>query len=154
MNRAERRRAAREAGQARGSAALPKQPFWILAICMGAALLGVGLYAEWTDTGVHPQPRADAHAGHVVPAERYAEFNRAEDAYTKAAAIPEVLDGLFCYCLCSQHSGHYSLLDCFRGDHGSACDVCMNEAALAYEMVQQGASLDEIRGEIDQLYGA
>lgn len=153
MSRAERRRQARKGGTS-APPTTPKQPYWILAVCIGAALLGVGLYAEWTDIGPHPQPRADAHAAQVVPAERYASYNRAEDAYTKAAAIPEVLDGLYCYCLCSQHSGHYSLLDCFLGDHGAACDICMNEAALAYSMVQQGASLEEIRGEIDQLYGA
>jgi hypothetical protein len=69
-----------------------------------------------------------------------------------AADIPQVLDGLYCHCDCSNHSGHRSLLTCFQDDHGAACDVCLTEAALAFRMTGEGRSLKEIRKAVDDLY--
>lgn len=152
MNRAERRRLEREAGHARSRQA--KKPYWILAVCAGAGLLGVGVVAQLTDPGPHPEARVEALAPDVMEAERYSGMGRAMQAYQMAAAIPAILDGLYCYCFCSDHSGHYSLLDCFAGDHGAACDVCMREVDIAYRMTMQGESVAAIRKEIDRVYGA
>ncbi len=137
-----------------GPARAATKPYWILAVCAGAGLLGVGVVAQLNDSGPHPEARAIDHASHVMPAARYAGMGQAQAAYERAAVIPAVLDQLFCYCFCSQHSGHYSLLDCFADDHGAACDVCMREVFIAYDMVQQGASVEQIREAIDQTYGA
>jgi hypothetical protein len=68
------------------------------------------------------------------------------------AEIPHVIDGLYCHCACSEHSGHYSLLDCFHDDHGARCDVCLSEAAMAHRMHNDGESVDAIRDAIDRLY--
>jgi hypothetical protein len=125
---------------------------WVAGLLVVAALL-LAVLAMSGDGGIHPEPRAGVHAGDVVAAERYASFPRVAAAYEKAAAIPAVLDGLYCHCDCSDHSGHYSLLDCFRDDHAAYCDVCMAEAELAYTMTGQGKSLDEIRAAIDGFYG-
>ena len=98
MSRASRRRTERESTTTAPGA---KQPYWILAGSVGAALLVVTIVAEVMAPGVHPEPRAEAHAPHVMPAERYASYVRAEAAYEMAAQIPQVIDGLYCYCFCS-----------------------------------------------------
>lgn len=67
------------------------------------------------------------------------------DIYRMAAEIPEVLDGIYCYCDCHMNMQHRSLVDCFRSDHAGKCDVCLNEAKIACQMHKEGKSLDEIR---------
>lgn len=119
---------------------------------IGLAIVAAFLAAQ--DAGAtHPEPRANAQAHHVVPQERYTDYPRIAQVYAQAAEIKEVLDGIYCYCECSKHSGHYSLLECFETDHGAACDVCLSEAALAYRMHQDGKTLDQIRDAVDGLYG-
>jgi hypothetical protein len=73
--------------------------------------------------------------------------------YRQVAEIPQVIDGLYCYCDCRYHADHYSLFDCFRDDHGAACDICLVQAELAYRMTQEGRTLQEIRATTDRLYG-
>jgi len=121
---------------------------------VAAGLLGVAIYAGITSPGHHPAPRAAEHHPHLVESARYDGYPRAERAYAWAASIPGVLDGLYCHCQCKEHSGHYSLLDCFASDHGAGCDVCMTEVEVAYEMTRQGASLADIRAAVDRTYGA
>lgn len=122
----------------------------------GGALV-LGLLIVWTvaasSSTHHPEPRADMDHTHVVPAERYADFPRVAQTYAKVAEIPHVIDGIYCYCACSEHSGHHSLLDCFHDDHGAYCDICLSQADIAHRMhTGEGASLDEIRAAIDRLY--
>lgn len=100
----------------------------------------------------HPMPRIDAHTMHVMPAARYASNPGIADVYEMAAEIPAVLDGVYCYCFCHNTFGHYSLLDCFMDDHAADCDICLREAIMAYQMNQQGSSLDQIRQSVDQQY--
>ncbi len=89
----------------------------------------------------------------MVSAERYASYPRVSEMYSQAAEVAAVLDGLHCYCDCSKHSAHRSLLTCFESDHGAACDICLTEAAIAYRMTKDGRALDDIRDAIDELYG-
>lgn len=126
---------------------------WIMAGSVTAALLGVALVAELTGPGLHPAPRVAEQASHVMPAERYERSARVREAYTLAAAIPGVFDGIYCYCRCSEHSGHYSLLDCFADDHAAGCDVCMREAEMAFDMSSRGSTLEQIRDQVDRMYG-
>ena len=100
----------------------------------------------------HPEPREHIGHEHVAPADRYEAYPRVAQVYRMAAASPHVIDGIYCYCDCSEHSGHYSLLDCFHDDHAARCDICLSEAAMAYRMDQDGESLDRIRTAIDRLY--
>jgi hypothetical protein len=74
---------------------------------------------------------------------------RIMQAYQAARAVPATLDGLYCYCQCNEHMGHRSLLICFHSQHGAGCDVCIDEAVQAHEMVQQGRTLADIRAAID-----
>lgn len=125
-----------------------------IAVWGSAAVLAVaaGLFAARDASASHPEPRPDAHSRHVAAAERYSEFPRVAGIYATAAEVKGVLDGIFCYCLCREHSGHYSLLDCFKDDHAARCDVCLSEAALAHKMNGEGASLDQIRAAVDGFY--
>ena len=121
---------------------------------MAAVLAGGGGFLAARDASAsHPDPRPDAHSHHVASADRYGEYPRVAAIYTQAQEIKVVLDGLYCYCNCSEHSGHYSLLDCFADDHAARCDICLSEAALAWQMTGQGKSLDQVRDAIDNMYG-
>jgi hypothetical protein len=120
---------------------------------MAILVVGLGLVATRSANAAdHPDPRAGLTAADVDSPEKYAAYPRVREIYTMAAQIPQVLDGLYCHCDCSKHSNHRSLLTCFQDDHGAACDVCLTEAALAYDMTRQGKSLKEIRRAVDGLY--
>jgi hypothetical protein len=119
-----------------------------------AGLLVVALVAgpRGSSSDHHPSPRADAHSMHVLPAARYAGMPGVGEVYQMAAEIPGVMDGVYCYCECLTNFGHYSLLECFINDHAAACDICLREAIMAYEMTSRGDSLDDIRQEVDRRY--
>jgi hypothetical protein len=149
MSRAARRRAGRR-GERRS---FNKAPLWIMTGSVAAGLLVVALVAGPRGGGSHhPMPRMDAHSMHVMPAARYATMPGVAEVYEWAAEIPGVLDGIYCYCECLTNFGHYSLLDCFIDDHAAACDICLREAILAYEMTGRGDALDAIRQEVDRRY--
>ena len=156
MSRAEKRRRARNRDSGgRGGSGNSWHLTWILVASAGAAFLVLAVPSQVGRTGAtHPTPRVAEVASDVVPDARYAGQPRARRAYQIAAVVPGVLDGLYCYCRCSEHSGHYSLLDCFASDHAALCDVCMSEAELAHEMTRDGASLQALRAEVDRTYGA
>ncbi|HSJ09851.1 MAG TPA: CYCXC family (seleno)protein [Longimicrobiales bacterium] len=119
---------------------------------LGVIVLVLGLAATRKANAHHPEPRVGLTAQHVESHEHYADYPRVAEVYEMVAQIPEVIDGLYCHCDCSKHSGHRSLLTCFQDDHGAACDVCLTEAALAFRMTREGSSLAAIRKEIDALY--
>lgn len=123
--------------------------YWLIA---GAVVVTLSFVITRDASAHHPDPRPTMTSADVKSASEYSRYPRVAGVYRQAREIPQVLDGLYCYCQCSEHSGHYSLLDCFRSDHGAGCDICLSEATLAYRMTQDGQTLDEIRGAIDQLY--
>ncbi len=128
---------------------MTKQLPWVVAavaVLAAALLLVTGRTAS---AGRHPVPRAGVTGAAVLPAVRFGEDQRLVRAYTAARALPEVFDGLYCYCQCKENFGHRSLLTCFESEHGASCDICLDEAALAAEMHANGASLDAIRAAID-----
>jgi Protein of unknown function with PCYCGC motif len=73
-------------------------------------------------------------------------------AYKYAAEIPKVLDSLFCYCYCKKNNNHKNLLTCFTSQHGSKCDICINEVLYAHELYEDGLSLDEIVVAVDRKF--
>ncbi|MFQ5483228.1 MAG: CYCXC family (seleno)protein [Nitrospinaceae bacterium] len=79
-------------------------------------------------------------------------FGKAAMAYKAAAAIPKVIDSQFCYCYCKRNHQHKTLLTCFTNTHGSKCGICMNEALYAYELYQDGWSLDEIVAAVEKKF--
>ena len=149
MNMSNASRAARQ----RPSRKLPVP--WPILVLLVLALAAVGYtaFAPEAAAAEHPTPRAGVTASKVQPPERYADDPKVAAVYAEVARIAETVDGIYCYCDCSHHSGHYSLLTCFETDHGAACGTCLDQAHTAFQMKQAGASLDEIRAEIDRRFG-
>jgi len=79
---------------------------------------------------------------------------RTAKAYQIAKEIPEVLDSIYCYCRCKENFGHKSLLTCYVDDHAAYCDICMEEAEIAYKMFKNGKDIISIRKHIDKKYSS
>ncbi|MBI5903788.1 MAG: hypothetical protein HZB84_09950 [Deltaproteobacteria bacterium] len=75
-------------------------------------------------------------------------------AYEIAREIPEVLDSLHCYCECKKNFGHKSLLTCYVDEHARHCDVCQDEAFMAYELHRQGMDIISIRKAVDARFAS
>ena len=121
---------------------------WVVA-GVAVAATAVVLVATRGGGGRHPAPRAGITGARVLPASTFGEDERLVRAYTAARAMPEVFDGLYCYCHCKEDMGHVSLLTCYESEHAASCDICLAEAAMAAEMHGQGASLEDNRRAID-----
>lgn len=76
----------------------------------------------------------------------------ARQAYQVAEKNPALLAQLHCYCGCDRIYGHQNLLDCYRGDHGSKCEICIGEAMMAQQLSEQGSPVDQIRDAIRRNY--
>lgn len=82
--------------------------------------------------------------------------------YAAAAKHAAVLGQIPCYCGCGESAGHQSSLNCFIAeqnhheitwdDHGTRCGVCLDIAATAAAMTEEGKSPQEIRTYIDHTY--
>jgi len=72
----------------------------------------------------------------------------AKQAYQVAEKNPALLAQMHCYCGCDRVYGHQNLLDCYRGDHGSKCEICIGEALMAQQLSEQGSPVDQIRDAI------
>ncbi len=137
----------------RKNGSMRRVPVWVW-FGVGVLLLVLGLVLRpKTAQARHPDPRPGITALGVESPAEWSNEPETADVYRMAAEIPEVLDGLYCYCDCHHNFGHRSLLDCFKSDHGGNCDVCMNEVRIAYRMHKEGKTLQQIRQVIDATYG-
>lgn len=74
--------------------------------------------------------------------------------YQAAKEIPKTIAQLPCYCYCDQGFGHKSLHSCFVDDHAAHCDVCINEALLAYKLQkEERMKPEQVRARIIEIYG-
>lgn len=115
----------------------------------GAIAITVGLFF-WL-IAITPSMAADPIGGENKPI-LSPELFKGKTAYTYQIAkeIPEVLDSLYCYCNCQKHSGHKSLLSCYTDKHAAFCDVCQNEAIMAYTLYKQGKDIQTIKKMVDK----
>ena len=131
----------------------PKVPVFIWVLLGALVLAALYRFAIVPASGGdHPEPRPGL-TNTIMASERFAQAPYVARVYKMAAAVPGLLDGLYCYCQCSKHAGHRSLLTCFETEHGASCNVCMDEVVVAYTMSQNGSSLQQIRDAIDARYG-
>lgn len=84
--------------------------------------------------------------------------------YRYAAEHPEVLRYMPCFCGCNE-MGHRSSEDCFVksrskngtvtewNEHGIGCAMCIAVAERAKTMCESGASLSDVRADIEKRYG-
>ncbi|HSM06030.1 MAG TPA: hypothetical protein VK858_15540 [Longimicrobiales bacterium] len=104
----------------------------------------------------HPEPRPGIDGSGVISEEQLrAEGNpdAVIELYNGIREMPEIADGLACYCGCML-LGNRSLLTCYH-ERGMArgCNICQGEARLAIGRYREGQSLDQIRRAIDARYG-
>ncbi len=99
-------------------------------------------------------PKAPADAAGVNKVLDPAGFSdpKVRSAYEAAKKYAHVLESIYCYCRCKENIGHRALVECFETDHGSHCDVCMNEAIIAARMTAEGRTPKEIQKAIDAFY--
>jgi len=121
---------------------------WVVA---GTAVVAIAALLLATRSGGahHPAPRPGITGEKVLPASTFGDDERLVRAYAAARALPEVFDGLYCYCHCKEDMGHRSLLTCYQSEHAASCDICLAEGEMAATMHAHGATLDEIRRAID-----
>lgn len=106
--------------------------------------------AVGADRPDHPDPRPGIDASRVLPAAALADTPHAIPIYDGIREMPQIADGLRCYCGCAEWEGYRSLLTCFE-QNGMArhCDGCLSEAALAHRRWKEGQSLEQIRRAVD-----
>ena len=100
--------------------------FWIAATLV-VIVAAVGFAWRAAETARPDGPRARSMPTSPVVARREtrptldpARFvGKARLAHQIARDIPDVLDGLYCYCGCDKTSGHKSLLSCYTDGHAA-----------------------------------
>ncbi|MBT8336549.1 MAG: PCYCGC domain-containing protein [Gemmatimonadetes bacterium] len=104
----------------------------------------------------HPDPRDGITGDGVISAEQLRTEGIPEETialYDGMRQIPEVADGLACYCGCML-LGNRSLLTCFHPEGmARGCLICQGEARIAIRRHAEGQSLEQIRRAIDARFG-
>lgn len=128
---------------------------WLLLILLASLASGAGA-CQGGGTEPAMAPLSD------MPIEVQAAPVIVQEAYRFAAANPEVLSQLPCYCGCGA-KGHTSNYDCyFTGTpdeglpafdlHSLGCSICVDITQDAMRLLREGKSLEEIRAAIDATY--
>ena len=128
-------------------------PKGVALLAVMAGLVGLTLAGGRAPSG-HPEPRPGVTGAHVLhQASLPPTTARVAAAYAAAERVPQLVDGLRCYCACSVTLGHRSILSCFEDRHGSQCQVCQDEALIADSVSQAGGRLDDARGAVESRFG-
>lgn len=117
---------------------------------LGLSVLPARAFARFE----HPEPREGIDASLVISDEEAAKYGEeVQEIVNMIREIPEVADGIGCYCGCHARPGYRSLLTCFyKEGRGIGCPICQGEAKLTYRRHKEGQSLDRIRRAIDARY--
>lgn len=130
-----------------------RRQFLLLVPVVAAAVVRGQLWAAPAHRlmqGTHPEPRPGVDASRVLTREQLTDHPKAIPVFDMVRTIPRVVDGIRCHCGCGELPEKHSLLSCFEGD-GMArmCQVCQDQARLAYKLSRQGKTLNQIRAAID-----
>ena len=109
----------------------------------------------------------DANGLHMMPMDQLpAEVQAApasvRTAYQFAAANPDVMENLPCYCGCGS-IGHDSNYDCYIAEvdangairfdaHALGCSICVDITLDAMRLLREGKSVPDIRAYVDATY--
>lgn len=101
----------------------------------------------------HPTPRPGVTGAKVLSKAQLAQVPKVIPLFESIRRIPQVIDGIRCYCGCTHPPDFYSLLSCYEGE-GMArdCVICQGQGRLAVRMHADGKTLEEIRAAIDAKY--
>ncbi len=102
----------------------------------------------------HPEPRKGIDASLVLSDEALENSGEAvRTIFALVREMPQIADGIACYCGCDQRPNYRSLLTCFYADGmARGCQICQGEAKLAHRRWKEGQSLDQIRRAVDARY--
>jgi hypothetical protein len=129
------------------------------------ALIALLLVAGLLIAGCSPQTQDDEIAPMgEMPSEVRSAPRVVSEAYRFAAAHPDVLTELPCYCGCGS-MGHSSNYACYVAsenadglltfdNHALGCSICVDITQDAMRMLADGYLLPEIRAYVDQTYSA
>ena len=97
----------------------------------------------------HPEPRPGIDGRHVLTAQQLRGYgDDIIELFNHVREMPQVADGLHCYCRCSPPLR--SLLSCYEdGGMAADCEICQGEAALAYGRFKEGQTLAQIRRAVE-----
>ena len=103
----------------------------------------------------HPEPRPGIDARDVMTPAQLAGYDaEVIDVFSKIREIPQIADGLRCYCGCASRAGMRSLLTCFvTGGMAADCEICQSEARLAHRRFREGQTLSQIRRAVEARFG-
>lgn len=142
--------------RARRHTAPPRRRFrtWTPVVAAFGLFLALALVVRESRADRHPAPRPGVTGAHVLHQRQLPSYatSGAAPAYAVAAQMPQLLDGIHCYCACDASIGHHSLLSCFEDDHGAACEICQVEAAIAAGVQGRGGNLADARRAVDQRF--
>jgi hypothetical protein len=113
------------------------------------------LASGWRRASPHPTPRPGITSARVLKADQLGDTDAEVIAiFDSIRQIPQIADGIYCYCGCDEMPDHYSLLSCYEGDGmAQGCQICQGEGRMVYELHRKGRSLAQIREAIDRNFG-
>ena len=140
---------------------MPKTPKIYLLILLAAFATGIlaGCNGKTGDANASDFPMASTDG---MPAEIQAAPPVVLESYQFAAANPEILSKLPCYCGCG-NMGHTSNYACYvktvsadgviaYDDHALGCSICVDITQDAMRMLKEDKPLSEIRVFVDETY--
>jgi len=124
-----------------------------MAVVAVGALLGPRRLRAAARPLPHPDPRPDVTAEHVLAEDKLPDRKNVREAFQFARTYPQIFDGIYCPCECSEVMHHRSLLTCFESTQPIGCWSCKDAASFIGPMARDGKSLAEIREAVDKKYG-
>ena len=123
---------------------------------VGTALGSRRVSAPIVPMDAHPEPRPGITAEKVMTVEELdarGADDRVKGIFEMVREMPEIADGIDCYCGCAVRPGYRSLLTCYYADGmATGCPICQGEAQLAHRRWKDGQDLERIRRAIDARY--
>jgi hypothetical protein len=105
---------------------------------------------RWSpDSFPHPDPRPGITAANVLPDDKLPNKKKVRELYAAAREYPEIFDGIYCTCHCSDQ-GHRSLLSCFESEQATGCWACQEVAEEVAKRAREGKTLTEVRAAVDK----
>lgn len=125
----------------------------LLAVLFASALPAC---APQTQSNLHMMPIGD------MPAEVRTSASVVQQSYQFAAANPDVMKGIPCYCGCGS-IGHGSNYSCYVSgvdaqgkitydNHALGCSLCVNITQDAMRLLKEGRTVPEIKTYVDATY--
>jgi hypothetical protein len=141
------------------TAQTPRRLIAGLLLLLLAAALAAGCSASPQAGSDHAYPMASLEG---MPAEVHDAPLAVQQAYQFAAANPDVLTQIPCYCGCGA-MGHASNYACYisaaapDGDltydsHALGCSICVDITQDTMRLLDEGKSVPEIKAYVDQIY--